>query len=94
MSTLDKLIEELVQVNFDITFDSMMLKYEIADANITKPQISDKEKKKDELISAVKLILKEQGFIETDLDDIIDGMINKRIEYKRSKMSEQELDVM
>jgi hypothetical protein len=94
MSTLDKLIEELVQVNFDITFDSMMLKYEIADANITKPRISDKEKKKDELISAVKLILKEQGFIETDLDDIIDGMINKRIEYKRSKMSEQELDVM
>ena len=94
MSTLDKLIEELVQVSFDITFDSMMLKYEIADANITKPRISDKEKKKDELISAVKLILKEQGFIETDLDDIIDGMINKRIEYKRSKMSEQELDVM
>lgn len=94
MSTLDKLIEELVQVNFDITFDSMMLKYEIADANITKPRISDKEKKKDELISAVKLILKEQRFIETDLDDIIDGMINKRIEYKRSKMSEQELDVM
>lgn len=94
MPMLDKLIEELVQVNFDITFDSMMLKFKITDANITKPRVSDKEKKRDELISAIKVILKEQGFLEQDLDDIIDGMVNKRIEYKRTKMSEQGLDIV
>lgn len=94
MPMLDKLIEELVQVNFDVTFDSMMLKFKITDANITKPRVSDKEKKRDELISAIKVILKEQGFLEQDLDDIIDGMVNKRIEYKRTKMSEQGLDIV
>lgn len=94
MSTLDKLIEELIQVNFDITFDSMMLKFKIADVNITKPRVSDKEKKRDELVLSIKAILKEQGFLEKDLDDVIDGMVNKRIEYKRARMSEQELDIV